>query len=151
MQGWMTGIRDLYWVPSALRDANWRLLAEYRPSQVADIVVNEQDDEDKITIEIQRMHKVTRTPWRQILKLDNFQEGESTDRALATDIIRYRRALRSHSDLLGKMVEKYQEARIVGTHLKGIIEGEDSVGGANVLHFDMLQVPERDHCHLTLE
>ena len=34
------------------------------------------------------------------------------------------------------MVEKYQEARDVANHLEGIIEGENGVGGANVLHFD---------------
>ena len=51
------------------------------------------------------------------------------------------RALRSHTNLVGKMIEKYQEARNVADHLKGIIKGENGVGGADVLHFDMLQVP----------
>ena len=44
------------------------------------------------------------------MKIDNFQVGESTERALAAEIIRYRRALRSHSDLLNKVIGKYREA-----------------------------------------
>ena len=49
--------------------------------------------------------------------------------------------MRSHTDLVGKMIEKQQEAQDAANHLKGIIKGENRVGGANVLHFDMLQVP----------
>ena len=73
--------------------------------------------------------------------MNNFQEGEGIERALAAEIVRYRRALRSHSDLLNKVIGKYLEARDIGVRLKGIIEGEDNIGGACVLHFDMLQVP----------
>ena len=72
---------------------------------------------------------------------DNFQEGESTERALAAEIVRCRRAMRSHSDLLGKVIGKYMEARDIAARLKGIIEGEDDVCGACVLHFNMLQLP----------
>ena len=75
------------------------------------------------------------------LKLDNFQEGESTERALAAEIVRYRRAMRSHSDLLSKVIGKYLEAQDIAARLKGVIEGEDVIGGACVLHFNMLQVP----------
>ena len=39
------------------------------------------------------------------------------------------------------MVEKYQEARDLANHLKGIIKGENGFGGTDVLHFDMLQAP----------
>ena len=48
--------------------------------------------------------------------------------------------MRSHSDLLGKMVGKYMEAQDIATRLKGIIEG-DTMGCACALHFDMLQLP----------
>ena len=73
--------------------------------------------------------------------MNNFQEGEGIERALAAEIVRYMRALRSHSDLLNKVISKYLEARENAVHLKGVIEGEDDNGGACVLHFDMLQVP----------
>ena len=71
------------------------------------------------------------------MKFDNFQEGESTERALAAEIVRYRRAMMSHSHLLGK----YLEAPDFTARLKGIIKGEDNIGGACALHFDILQVP----------
>ena len=43
----------------------------------------------------------------------------------------------SHSHLLGK----YLEAPDFTARLKGIIKGEDNIGGACALHFDILQVP----------
>ena len=68
-------------------------MAEFRPSQATDIVLSDQDKE-MITIKVQKANK----------------DGESPERLLAAEIIRYRRALRSHTDLVGKMIEKYQEA-----------------------------------------
>ena len=118
------GIVTKNWESTALRDNGGHLTAEFRPSQVTDIVLSEQDEE-KITIEVQKAHK----------------DSESTKRLLAAEIIRYRRALRSHTDLVGKMIKKYQEALDVTHHLKGIIEEENRVGGAYVLHFDMLHIP----------
>ena len=73
--------------------------------------------------------------------MNNFQEGEGTERALAAEIVHYRRALRSHSNLLNKVICKYLEPRDIAVRLKGVIEGEDDIDGACVLHFDMLQVP----------
>ena len=49
--------------------------------------------------------------------------------------------MRSHSDLLSKVIGKYLEAQDIAARLKGVIEGEDVIGGACVLHFNMLQVP----------
>ena len=118
------GVFTKNWVTTALRDNGGHLLAEFRPSQVADIVLTEQD-EDKIAIKIQKATK----------------DSESTERLLAAEIIRYRRALRSHMDLADKMIEKYQEAQDLSDQLNGIIKGENKVGGADVLQFDMLQVP----------
>ena len=46
--------------------------------------------------------------------------------------MRYRRALRSHSELLTKVTNKYLEAQDIAVRLKG------EVGGACDLHFDML-------------
>ena len=57
-----------------------------------------------------------------------FEDGEDTEKALATEVIRWRRALRSHSEVLA-------------VRLKGVIEGEGEVGDSCNLHFDMLQVP----------
>ena len=82
-------------------------------------------DEEKIAIEVQKVNK----------------DGKITKRLLAAEIIHYRRSLRSHTDLVGKMIKKYQEAPDVTNQLKGIIEGKNGVGGTNVLHFVMLQVP----------
>ena len=39
------------------------------------------------------------------------------------------------------MIGQYLEAQDIAVHLKGVIKGEDNIGGACVLHFDMLQVP----------
>ena len=50
-----------------------------------------EQNEEKIAIEIQKATK----------------DGESTERLLAAEIIHYRRAWRSHTDLAGKMIEKY--------------------------------------------
>ena len=61
--------------------------------------------------------------------------------------MRYRRALRSHSELLTKVTNKYLEAQDIAVRLKGVIEGEGEVGGACNLHFNMLQVPkDRNRC-----
>ena len=51
------------------------------------------------------------------------------------------RALRSHSEVLIKVTNKYLEARDIAAHLKGIIEEEGEVGRSCNLHFNMLQVP----------
>ena len=48
---------------------------------------------------------------------------------------------RSFNNRSNYKIEKYQEALDVAHHLKGIIEEENRVGGAYVLHFDMLHVP----------
>ena len=83
------GIVTKNWVTTALRNNGSHLTAEFHPSQVTDIVLSKQDHE-KITIEIQKANK----------------DCQSTERLLAAEIIRYRRALRSHTDLVGKMIEK---------------------------------------------
>ena len=49
--------------------------------------------------------------------------------------------MRSHSDLLDKVMGQYMEARDIATRLKGIIKGENDIGGAVAQHFNMLQVP----------
>ena len=56
-------------------------------------------------------------------------------------MIRCRRALKSHSEVLAMMTDKNLEARDVTVRLKGIIEGTGRVDSAGDLHFDMLQVP----------
>ena len=73
------------------------------------------------------------------------------ERALAAEIIRYRRALRSHSDLLGRMTTEYLETRDITWCLKVIIEGKNDVGGADTVHFDILQVPEKGPQYLNNE
>ena len=70
-------------------------MAEYRPSQVTDIILDGKDDKNKITLEIHKVQK----------------EDKSTERALAGGIVLYRRAMRSHPDLLGKIVGNYMEGR----------------------------------------
>ena len=60
---------------------------------------------------------------------------------LAAEVIRCRRALRSHSEVLAMMTNKYLEARDITVYLKGIIEGTGGVGSVGNLHFDMMQVP----------
>ena len=129
-------------MPAATHNINGHLLADYRPFQTTDITLEGKDDEKKITLKIQKGQKVKRPHHNTNLEiLDNFQEGKSTERAVAAEIIRYRRALRSHSDLLGKVIGKYLEAQDIAVRLKGVIEGEDDIGGACVLNFNMLQVP----------
>ena len=39
------------------------------------------------------------------------------------------------------MTTKYLETRDIASRLNAIIEGENDVGGASTVHFDMLQVP----------
>ena len=46
--------------------------------------------------------------------------------------------MRSHSDLLDKVIGKNLEAQDIAMRLKGVIKGEDNVDGACVLHFNML-------------
>ena len=70
------GVVTKNWVTTALRDNGSHLLAVFRPSQVADIVLTEQDEE-KIAIKVQKANK----------------DGESNQRLLAAEIISYRRAL----------------------------------------------------------
>ena len=72
--------------------------------------------------------------------MNNFQEGEGTERALAAEIVRYRRTRRSHTELLTKVTGKYLKTRDIAVHLTGVIEGEGDGGGACDLHFNMLQV-----------
>ena len=78
------------WVLSAIHDIGGHLLAEYRPFQTTNIMRDGKDNENKITLEIQKVQK----------------EGDSTERALAAEIACYRRATRSHSDLPGKVIGK---------------------------------------------
>ena len=62
------GIVTKEWVPTAPCNADGHLTPKFWPFQVTNIVLSGQDDE-KITIEVQKMHKVTMTPWRQTLQL----------------------------------------------------------------------------------
>ena len=82
------GIVTKDWVSTALRNNGGHLMAKLRPSQVADIVLSEQDDE-KITIEVQNAHKVITAPWHDTLKLNYFKtarapRGSWTQRSSAT-------------------------------------------------------------------
>ena len=46
------------WVPAVTHDINGHLLAEYRPCQTSDITLEGKDDENKITLEVQKRQKV---------------------------------------------------------------------------------------------
>ena len=92
--------------------------------------------------------KDARTEDEVILRAQNTQEiGEDIRRTLAAEVIRHRRALRSHSRALAKMNSKYLEVRSITKDLKKIIEGTGRVGGIGNLHFSMLQVPQNKGNH----
>ena len=77
-----------------------------------------------------------------ILMVQNTQEDrEDAERTLAAEVIRHRRASRSHSKVLAEMNIKYLEMLDIAIGLKEIIEGTGRVGGIGNLHFNMLQVP----------
>ena len=94
---------------------------------------------NKITLEIQKVHKVRCLPLTSILEHD-IKGEEGTENALAAKIVFYRRALRSHSELLTKITNKFLEAQDIAVRLKGVIEEERDIGGACNLHFNMLRV-----------
>ena len=72
--------------------------------------------------------KDARTEDEVILRAQNTQEiGEDIRRTLAAEVIRHRRALRSHSKALAKMNREYLEVRDITIDLKKIIEGTDEV------------------------
>ena len=50
------------WVPAAIHDINRHLMAEYRPSQVTYVMLDGKDDENKITLKIQKVQKVAIAP-----------------------------------------------------------------------------------------
>ena len=50
------------WVPAAIHDINRHLMAEYRPSQTTDIMFKGKDNENKITLKIQKCQKVVTAP-----------------------------------------------------------------------------------------
>ena len=62
------------------------------------------------------------------------------EKVLAAEIVCYRRAVRSHSELLTKVTNKYLEAQDIAVRLKG------EFGGTCNLHFDMLLVPQIRNC-----
>ena len=43
------------WTPSAIHDGSGHLMSEYQPSQVTDIILDGKDNENKITLEIQKV------------------------------------------------------------------------------------------------
>ena len=49
------------------------------------------------------------------------------------------------------MTTEYLETRDITSRLKAIIEGKNEVGGADTLHFDMLQVAEKGPQYLNNE
>ena len=50
------------WTPSKTHGADGHPLPEYRPFQTTDIKLDGKDDENKITVEIQKVQKVTIIP-----------------------------------------------------------------------------------------
>ena len=46
------------WVPAVTHNINGHLLAEYRPFQTTDITLEGKDNENKITLKIQKGEKV---------------------------------------------------------------------------------------------
>ena len=56
------------WTPSDTNSTHGRPLPGYRPSQTTDIKLNEKESENKITVKIQKMRKVTTVLGQQTLK-----------------------------------------------------------------------------------
>ena len=56
------------WVPAVTHNINRHLLAEYRPFKITDITLEGKDDENKITLEIQKGQKVKRLQFNTNLK-----------------------------------------------------------------------------------
>ena len=108
--------------------------------------------ESLLTMSLKTGHRVVGAPtvdaidgWTEDAVIFEFQDGqesrEEAKRTLAAEIIRHRRALRSHSRMLAQVTSKYLEAQDIAIKLKRIIEGTKDINSAGNLHFDMLQVP----------
>ena len=50
------------WMPLAIHDIGEHLMADYRPFQTTGITLNGMDDENKITLDIQKVQKVAIAP-----------------------------------------------------------------------------------------
>ena len=87
------------WTPSDTYSTGGHSPPGYQTTRVR---MNGKADESKITVEIRKAQA----------------KGENTERALAAEIIRYKKALRSHSDPGIKMTGEYLETRNVASRLK---------------------------------
>ena len=65
------------WRPSNIHGIDGHPLPEYRPFQVTGIKLDGKDDKNKITAEIQKVHKVTIVPGRRILKNYSFRRARA--------------------------------------------------------------------------
>ena len=84
------------------------------------------------------------------LGLKSYKNKITTKIQKTTEITHHRRALRGHTDQLGKGATKYLETRDIVSRLKAVLERENDVGDAGALHFDILQAPGKELQYLNI-